>query len=328
MNEIIRNLPAIIEQTVALPTTLREALDKAADFAAASWATSTRASYASSFRIFSEWCAEHGLSALPTSPAAVAAFIGDQATSGMKVATLGRRISAIKYKHGMENMDSPTDSELVKSVLRGARRTLGVAPRRMAPATSEKTIAMAALATLTSRKIAGKRDRAILLLGFSLAARRSEIVALDVDDLEECPEGLRVRIKKSKTDQESKGVTIPVCRGSIACPVQALREYLDAAGIVSGPVFRRILRGDHPTDRRLTAQTIAKIVKSHAAKLGLDYKNYAAHSLRSGFLTSAAAAGKSIFRMMDISRHASVDAVRIYVREADAFRDHPGDGLL
>jgi len=325
MNEIIRNLPAVIEQPAALPTTLREALDTAADFAANEKAASTRASYAASFRIFSEWCARHGLCALPASPAAVAAFIGDQATAGMKVATLARRISAIKYKHRMENMESPTDDERIKRVLRGVRRTLGVAPRRLAPATSAKTIAMAAL---TSHSIAGKRDKAILLLGFSLAARRSELVALDVDDIEECPEGLRVRIKKSKTDQESKGVTIPVVRGSIACPVQALREYLDAAGIVSGPVFRRILRGDHLTDRRLTAQTIAKIVKSHAAKLGLDYKNYAAHSLRSGFLTSAAAAGKSIFRMMDISRHASMDTVRIYVREADAFRDHPGDGLL
>src|SRR6267143_1665567 len=144
--DIIRNLPALApyynEKPVNLPTTLREALDRAADFAAASRAASTRASYASSFRIFSEWCEKNGLSALPATPATVAAFIGDQDTAGMKVATLGRRISAIKYFHKKAGEVSPTDDERVKSVIRGARRTLGVAPRKLAAATAEKIILM------------------------------------------------------------------------------------------------------------------------------------------------------------------------------------------
>jgi formate dehydrogenase assembly factor FdhD len=107
-----------------------------------------------------------------------------------------------------------------------------------------------------------------------------------------------------------------------------LKDYLEAAGITSGPVFRRIRRGNHITDHRLTAQTICRIVKDHAAKLGLDPKQYGAHSMRAGFLTSAAAKGANLFKMMDVSRHRSVDTLRGCVRSADAFRDHAGAGLL
>jgi site-specific recombinase XerD len=329
MNAIIRNLPALApyynEQPVNLPTTLREALDKAADFAANEKAESTRASYAASFKVFSEWCARHGLSALPATPAAVAAFIGDQATAGMKVATLGRRISAIKYFHKKAGETSPTDDERCKAVLRGARRTLGVAPRKLAAATSERIIAMQ---TLAPRGLAGKRDRAILLLGFALAARRSELVALDCDDIVEVPEGLRVRIKRSKTDQEGAGVTIAVCRGQIACPVVALKEWLSAAGITSGPIFRRVLRGDHVTGDRLTAQTICKLVKAYAGKLGLDPTQYGAHSLRAGAVTTAASRGASVFKIKDLSRHASLDVLASYVRDQNLFSDHCLAGVL
>jgi site-specific recombinase XerD len=172
------------------------------------------------------------------------------------------------------------------------------------------------------------RDRAILLLAFSLAARRSELVALDVEDIEECPEGLRVRIRRSKTDQEGQGAVVAVCYGSIADPVAAVLDYIKAAGITSGALFRRIRRGNHITDQRLGAQTICKLVKDQAAKLGLDPKQYGAHSMRAGFLTSAAAKGANLFKMMDVSRHKSVDTLRGYVRSADAFRDHAGANLL
>jgi integrase len=184
------------------------------------------------------------------------------------------------------------------------------------------------MSTRARADIAGKRDRAILLLGFALAARRSELVALDVSDIEECPEGLRARIRKSKTDQEGAGATIAVCRGSIACPVAAIKEWLAAAGFLEGPVFRSVRKGGHVTNKRLSAQSVNKIVKEHAGKLGLDASTFGAHSLRAGFLTSAAAKGASVFKMMDVSRHRSVDTLRGYVRDANAFRDHAGAGLL
>jgi site-specific recombinase XerD len=324
MDTAIINLPAVIDQP-HMPSALRAALETAADLASNSRAASTRAAYTADFRIFEPWCAAQGLCPMPAIPAAVAAFLADQVARGMKPSTLGRRLAALKHAHKAAGEDSPTADPRVKAVLQGARRTLGVAPRKLAAATSEKTIGMA---TLVRPGLAGLRDRAILLLAFSLAARRSELVALDVEDLEECTEGLRVRIRKSKTDQEGAGATVAVCRGSIACPVTALREYLDGAGITSGPIFRWIRRGNHLTDRRLSAQSICAIVKKHAAKLGLDPKQYGAHSMRAGFLTSAAAKGANLFKMMDISRHKSVDTLRGYVRSADAFRDHAGAGLL
>jgi site-specific recombinase XerD len=262
---------------------------------------------------------------MPAEPAAVAAFIAAEAAKGVKASTLGRRIAAIKYRHKTAGEASSTDDERVKAVVRGARRTLGTAPRKLAAATSEKTIGMS---TLTRAGIAGKRDRAILLLGFALAARRSELVALNVDDIEECPEGLRVTIQKSKTDQEGAGATIAVCKGSIACPVAAVKEWLSAASISEGPIFRSVRKGGHVTDKRLSAHSVNVIVKQHAGKLGLNADDFGAHSLRAGFLTSAAARGASIFKMVEVSRHKSIDVLQGYVRDANAFRDHAGAGLL
>jgi len=174
----------------------------------------------------------------------------------------------------------------------------------------------------------GKRDRALLLLGFALAARRSELVALDVADLKECPEGFRVTIRRSKTDQEAAGAVVAVWRGSIACPVAAVKEWLAAANIVDGPVFRQVRKGGRLLPDRLSPQNVALIVKAYAKRLGLDPHAFSGHSLRAGFLTSAAARGASLFKMMDVSRHRSVDTLRGYVRDADAVRDHAGAGLL
>jgi hypothetical protein len=140
------------------------------------------------------------------------------------------------------------------------------------------------------------------------------------------PEGPGVRIRRSKTDQEGHGAVVAVCRGSIADPVSAVLDYIKAANIKRGALFRRIRPGNRIT-HRLGAQTICKLVNDQAAKLGLDPKQYGAHSMRPGFLTSSAAKGANLFKMMDVSRHKSVDTLRGYVRSADAFRD-PGANLL
>jgi integrase len=171
------------------------------------------------------------------------------------------------------------------------------------------------------------RDRALLLLGFAGAFRRSELVALGSDDIEETEDGLKITIRRGKTDQEGSGTTIAILRGTVACPVAGLRAWLDAAGITTGPVFRSIRKGGKVGDR-LTDRSVAKIVKSHAARVGLDPALFAGHSLSAGFLTSAAARGASIFKMMDVSRHRSVDTLRGYVRDAEIFKDHAGIGLL
>jgi integrase len=174
----------------------------------------------------------------------------------------------------------------------------------------------------------GLRDRAILLLGFAGAFRRSELTAVDIDDLQFCEGGLRITIRKSKTDQEGLGITIAIARGSIACPVEAVQTWQTAAGIVDGPLFRPVTKTGKISPRRLSARAVAELVKAYARRIGLKAADFSGHSLRSGFLTSAAARGASVFKMMDVSRHKSVDVLRGYVRDAEMFRDHAGNGLL
>jgi site-specific recombinase XerD len=318
-------VPALTVAESNLPLTLRAALESAADLARAEKSAATKRAYGSDFAIFRAWCAEHGLCALPADPAAVAAFIAAEVGRGVKCSTIGRRVAGIRYSHKLPGFESPTDDERVKAVVRGTRRTRGVAPVKKAAATSDKVLAMVAGG---ERDLAGKRDRALLLLGFALAARRSELVALDFADLEECPEGLCITIRRSKTDQEGAGTVVAVCRGAIACPVAAVADWLAAANIAEGPVFRPVGKGGRLLPNRLTPQSVALIVKAYAKRLGLDPSAFSGHSLRSGFLTSAAARGASLFKMMDVSRHKSVDTLRGYVRDADAFRDHAGAGLL
>lgn len=184
------------------------------------------------------------------------------------------------------------------------------------------------MAPLFSSRLSSLTDRALLLLGFAGAFRRSELAALDVEDLKETEEGLRITIRHSKTDQEGRGAVTAIPWGRVACPVEAIKAWLHVAGITNGPVFRPIAKGERLLESRLTARSVANIVKIHAARAELDPAQFAGHSLRSGFLTSAAAHGASIFKMADQSRHKSMDTLRGYVRDAEIFKDHAGKGLL
>jgi integrase len=187
---------------------------------------------------------------------------------------------------------------------------------------------MHSMVAMAPDRLSGLRDRAVLLLGFAGAFRRSELVALDVADITEAKTGLLIKIRRSKTDQEGEGITIAIAKGDVACPARALREWLDAAGIETGPIFRAINKGGTVATDRLTGRSVANIVKAYAGRAGFDASTFSGHSLRSGFLTSAAANGASIFKMMDVSRHKSVDTLRGYVRDAELFKDHAGAGLL
>jgi len=153
-------------------------------------------------------------------------------------------------------------------------------------------------------------------------------LALDIADVAETETGLLVTIRRSKTEQEGEGITIAIARGDVACPARVLREWLDAAGIETGPIFRPINKAGTVAAERLTDRSVANIIKAYAGRAGFDASTFSGHSLRSGFLTSAAAHGASIFKMMDVSRHKSVDTLRGYVRDAELFKDHAGAGLL
>ena len=307
-----------------LPAALGPDLTAAVDLAKAEKAASTRKAYGTDFRIFRTWCEARGVSALPAAPETVAAYLAAHAGTS-KASTLGRRIAAIRYAHKLAGFALPTDAESVKATMRGIRRIHGSARVRKAPAIASKLVGMVAAAP---KKLAGLRDRALLLIGFGGALRRSELVALNVADIAETETGLLVTIRHSKTDQEGEGATIAIARGDVACPVKAFRAWLDASGIQAGPIFRPINKAGRVRSSRLTDRSVANIVKAYAARAGFDADKFSGHSLRAGFLTSAAGKGASIFKMMDVSRHKSVDTLRGYVRDAELFKDHAGAGLL
>jgi site-specific recombinase XerD len=254
----------------------------------------------------------------------VAAFLADQAEAGVRPSTLSRRVAAIAYAHDLAGLPSPASAKAVRVVLGGIRRTKGTRPVRKAPITAERTATMLESMPTTLR---GKRDRALLTLGFAGAFRRSELVALEIADLAFEPEGLRVQIQHSKTDQEGQGQEIAIPRGETLRPVGAVQAWIKAAKITDGKLFRGIDRHGR-IGGALTAQSVALIVKHYAEAAGLDAREFAGHSLRAGFLTSAADAGADVLRMMEVSRHKRVETVQGYVRRANLFKGHAGTGFL
>ena len=313
----------------ALPAVLlEEALDAAAGYAKASRSAATWRAYEADWKTFQGWCHAVDLPALPATSHTVALFIAAEAKLGRAPATLGRRLAAIRLMHIGAKYPSPHDAIEVDEVLRGIRRAWKRPPTQKAPAVDDEIKRM--VDAVEPQTLRGLRDRALLLLGFAGAFRRSELVALDTDHLTAQDEGLSVLIASSKTDQEGQGqvVAIPRVPGSPYCPARAVADWLLVAGISQGPVFRRLHRGDTVGTSRLSPQSVALVIKELAAKVGLDPGRYAGHSLRSGFLTSAARNRASIFKMADQSRHKSLDVLREYVRNEERFEDHAAEGLL
>jgi site-specific recombinase XerD len=318
------------ELALVLPTEtsielLAEDVEVARGYAERSLSVATRAAYRSDIAVYRNWCETRGVQAMPASPEVVASFAATQAERGLKPSTISRRLAAIRMLHRASGVETPTNSEIVTATMRGIRREHGAAPARKTAATSEIVLAML---ENVGDDLKGLRDRAILTFGFATACRRSELAFLTVDHVTEVDQGLIVRIERSKTDQEAVGQEVAVPRGIRACPVRALRAWLTAAGIEDGPLFRRLRRGGHVTENPISPRTIATVVKKYAALAGLDPDTFGGHSLRSGFCTSASANGATLFRLMDQTRHRSVETVRAYVRRAGLFDDHAGEGLL
>ena len=319
----------LIPPRPALPAAVLAAAREAATrYARSARAGSTWRAYESDWRLFNAWCQSVKRSALPAEPSTVALFLAAEAELGRAPSTLGRRLAAIRLMHVGARVAPPHDALEVAEVMRGIRRAWQRPAVQKAPALDADIQRM--IDTLDLHTLRGQRDRALLLVGFAGALRRSELVALDVEHLTVRPEGLELRIPRSKTDQEGAGDTVALMRvhDSPYCPVGALQAWLRKAAIPTGAVFRRLHRGDTLGASRLTAQSVALIIKDLAHHIGLDARRYAGHSLRSGFLTSAARNRASIFKMADQSRHKSLDVLRDYVRNEARFEDHAAEGML
>jgi site-specific recombinase XerD len=300
-------------------------IDATMAYAEAEKAPATREAYASDWKDFAIWCHARAATPLPAHVGIVAAYLSHLADSGRKSSTIGRRAAAIGYRHKMAGHEPPTGSEGVRATLRGIRRTIGSAKQGKAPATADVLMSMVALCP---DNMIGRRDRALLCLGFAGAFRRSELCALQVEDLVEVPDGLRVLIRRSKGDQEGQGQEVAIPRGYKLRPVEAVQTWLAAAEISSGPVFRAVALGGRVSSEVLRPDGAARIIKRYARRVGLDPAAYSGHSLRSGFLTSAAESGAGIFKMMEQSRHKSMDTLRGYIRKVDMFKEHAGAAFL
>jgi integrase len=256
--------------------------------------------------------------AIPSTPETIAEYLAESAET-YAVATLQRRLAAISKAHRAIGADDPCRSEIVQAVMRGIRRSRGVA-RRQAQALLRDDL-FAILDRLGDRP-KDIRDRAMLLIGFALAARRSELVALDVGDVEFTAKGALVTIRRSKTDQEGNGRQVAVPLGRTRhCPIAALKEWLAFAGIVTGPIFLAMNKHGDIVPRRISGEAVRQTLKARLAAVGYDPDPFSAHSLRSGLVTSAAMAGASSYKIRQVTGHRTEAGLAPYLRTVDLFDD-------
>jgi site-specific recombinase XerD len=327
------NLPVRLPgQTNFPPSAPTDNLARAADYAAAEKAAATRRAYRSDFRDFESWCGTRELIALPASPETAAAYFAHLADAGRKTSTINRKCAAIAYAHKLSGFETPTLAEPVKAVLRGIRRTIGTAVERKAPVMARSISAMLRKIPDT---LAGKRDRALLLIGFSAALRRGELAALETGDIERTAGGIIIHVRRSKTDQEGQGHQIAVPHGSRLKPVEALDTWLEARKINQGnltalsePLFVAVAKGGRLGLRPLSGRAVAMIIKRWAKAAKLDPALFSGHSLRAGFVTEALEHGADPFKVMDVTQHKRVDTLRVYDRRAKAFKNHAGKAFL
>lgn len=313
--------------TTGQPDSSIEQLTAAArDYAAAALSPATRRSYDRHWRAWCAFAAEHGEAALPASNQLAALWLASLANHGLSVSTLTQALSALAYAHETAGLTPPTGGAL-KAVARGARR------KNARPVTQKAAISVAQLRAMVAAcqpSLVGLRDRAILLLGFAGAFRRSELAGLRIEDLSFGEQGLTVQLRRSKTDQEGKGRTIgiPARLASGLDPAQAVREWLEVSRLTAGPLFRAVSpKGRVSRTAGLTGQTVAQIVKRYAELACLDPTMVGGHSLRAGLVTAAVRAGKPLDSIMRQTGHTSPQTVLGYIRKASLFEGNAASDL-
>lgn len=302
----------------------------AASFAADSLSQNTRTTYASAWKRWREFCAARSFD--PYGPRGqIAIYIAHLAEQGAKVATVSIALCAVCKAYEAKDLPSPREDRAVKLVYQGIRRRIGIAPEQVEAILPHHLRSMVdCLPDDDKAHLRGLRNRAILTLGWVGGMRRSEIVALQVDDVKEVPEGLTVTIRRSKTDQEGRGRVIAIPYGTWieTCPVRNLKTWLEAAGIDQGPIFRSVTPdGMGVRDWALTDRQLANIVKQAAKQAGVEGR-FAGHSLRAGLVTSAVRAGKQLRSIQAQTGHKTLEVLYRYVREQELFKDSPSAGLV
>ena len=311
MNNIITDIEALKEETLI---NLKS-----------SKASNTVRAYKSDFNDFSLFCIQNGFKQLPSEPKVVSLYLTHLSTKETKMSTLKRRLVSIGVIHKLKGFYLDTKHPSIIENIMGIKRRKGSIQRGKKPLLiNDLKKLINVIDNNEDEEIKKLRDRTIILIGFSGGFRRNEIVSLDYDDLDFVPEGVKINLKRSKTDQFGEGALkgLPYFDNSKYCPVVSVQKYLEKSNISSGALFRRFNKGSILSKNRLTDQTVAILIKKYLQLAGIDSKNYSGHSLRSGFATSAAESGAEERSIMAMTGHKSTEMVRRYIKEANLFKNN------
>ena len=311
MNNIITDIKALQEETLLNLQSSK--------------AKNTVRAYKSDFNDFGLFCAQNGFKSLPSEPKIVSLYLTYLSTKDAKMSTLKRRLVSIGVIHRLKGHYLDTKHPSIVENIMGIKRRKGSIQKGKKPILINHLKQL--INVIDQQKngdIKKLRDRSIILIGFSGGFRRNEIVSLDYDDLDFVEEGLKIQIKRSKTDQFGEGSikALPYFDSSKYCPVISLKNWIEISKIESGPLFRRFVKGSKLSKSRLTDQTVALLIKEYLKLAGIDSKNYSGHSLRSGFATSAAESGAEERSIMAMTGHKSTEMVRRYIKEANLFKNN------
>ena len=311
MNDIITDIKALKEETLL---NLKS-----------SKASNTVRAYKSDFNDFSLFCVQNGFKQLPSEPKIVSLYLTHLSSKETKMSTLKRRLVSIGVIHKLKGYYLDTKHPSIIENIMGIKRRKGSIQRGKKPLLiNDLKKLINVIDNNEDEEIKKLRDRTIILIGFSGGFRRNEIVSLDYDDLDFVPEGVKINLKRSKTDQFGEGSLkgLPYFDNSKYCPVLSIQKYLEKSNISEGALFRRFNKGSILSKNRLTDQTVAILIKKYLQLAGIDSKNYSGHSLRSGFATSAAESGAEERSIMAMTGHKSTEMVRRYIKEANLFKNN------
>ena len=311
MNDIITDIKSLKDETIL---NLKN-----------SKSNNTIKAYKSDFSDFELFCAKNGFKSLPSEPKIVSLYLTHLSTKDNKISTLKRRLVSIGVIHKLKGHYLDTKHPSIIENLMGIKRRKGSSQKAKKPILiNYLKILINSIDKEKNNEIKKFRDRSIILIGFSGGFRRNEIVSLNYDDFEFVPEGLKITLKKSKTDQYGEGSLkgLPYFDNQEYCPVLSMQKWLKLSRIDNGPVFRRFIKGSKLSEKRLTDQTVALLIKQYLELAGIDSKNFSGHSLRSGFATSAAESGAEERSIMAMTGHKSTEMVRRYIKEANLFKNN------
>ena len=311
MNNIITDIKALQEETIL---NLKS-----------SKSDNTLRAYKSDFKDFGLFCAKNGFISLPSEPKVISLYLTHLSTKDIKMSTLKRRLVSIGVIHKLKGHYLDTKHPSIIENIMGIKRRKGSSQKGKKPILiNNLKILIKAIDKQKNDEIKKLRDRTIILIGFSGGFRRNEIVSLNYDDLEFMPEGLKITLRRSKTDQYGEGTLkgLPYFDNPEYCPVLSIKKWLDFSKINTGPVFRRFNKGSKLSEKRLTDQTVALLIKQYLKLAGIDSRSFSGHSLRSGFATSAAESGAEERTIMAMTGHKSTEMVRRYIKEANLFKNN------